>query len=117
MLVGCAELAAFRKWPGESGRSNFQALTGEELRLRIARPANKRLGRGDVVYGYTSPLVLYETATAFVGAVCFFRSTESCLPVSMTGLLASTIRLALPLLNIQLSKIDTTSRLPLGARL
>src|SRR5215469_13506681 len=35
----------------------------------------------------------------------------------MTGLLASAIRLALPLLNIQLSKIDTTSRLPLGARL
>src|SRR5262249_8624052 len=47
----------------------------------------------------------------------FFRSTESRLPIIMRGLLASAIRLALPLLNIQLSKIDTTSRLPLGARL
>jgi len=53
----------------ESGRSNFQARTGEELRLRIARPANKRLGRGEVVYGHTSPLVFYETVTAFVGAL------------------------------------------------
>src|SRR5262249_47548784 len=42
---------------------------------------------------------------------------QSRLPVGMTSLLASAIRLALPLLNIQLSKIDATSRLPLGARL
>src|SRR5215469_5841152 len=78
---GCAPSVAYRKCFANLDTLILRRLV-RTVELRSARPANKRLGRGDVVYGYTSPLVLYETATAFVGAVCFFRSTESCLPAA-----------------------------------
>ena len=94
----CAPLVTRRKCFHGSGHTNSYGAQYERSKLTLR--VQQACCRAVKTLLLSSTSLLNEQVgrlTAFVGAGCFFRSTESCRPVGMTGLLASAIRLALPL--------------------